>query len=385
MTTSAQDQTQDYLERTGRLAPLVAQHRESFDRERRIPQIVFDALADAGLFRLWLPKALGGPELPPVDFMTVVEAAAALDGSVGWIVGNGGGMSRCGGYLPEATARAFFADGRAFIASSTGAVGAALPVDGGFRVTGRWPFGSGSHHATQFMVLASVKAADGTDGQPFSCYLAHNEVAIHDSWHVSGLRGTGSCEFEARDVFVPVARTHGFLSPEPTQPGLLYRLPGISAFGWTVAVVPLGIARGVIDAFKELALRKTRAGTTSLMRDRDIVQVTLGRAETLHAAARSLLADAMGELMAATTVGGGRLVQARVKLRTAAAHATETALRVADMLTAEAGGVAIFETSPLERAVRDLNAAAKHIALGPNNYLVAGRISLGVDPGTVRF
>src|SRR6516225_7594784 len=133
-----------YLKAIQELAPLVAELRDSFDRERRLPDRIFDELADAGLFRLWLPATLGGPELSPLDFMAVVEAASALDGSVGWLVGNGAGMSRIGGYLPETVARDWFSDPRAFVASATGAVGMAQQVAGGYRVTGRWPFGSGA-------------------------------------------------------------------------------------------------------------------------------------------------------------------------------------------------------------------------------------------------
>src|SRR3954469_4620786 len=113
----------DYLDADARLAPVIAEHRAAFDSERRLPDAVFNALADAGLFRLWLPKALGGPELSPDDFMTVVETASALDGSVGWLVGNGGGMSRIGGYLPEPIAQQFFSNPRGFVTSATGAVG----------------------------------------------------------------------------------------------------------------------------------------------------------------------------------------------------------------------------------------------------------------------
>src|ERR1700757_1974702 len=109
------DQVAEYLAAINRLAPLIAEHRTAFDSERRLPDVVFNALADAGLFRLWLPEALGGPQLSPADFMTVVEAASALDGSVGWLVGNGGGMSRVAGYLSDPVAREFFSDPRAFI------------------------------------------------------------------------------------------------------------------------------------------------------------------------------------------------------------------------------------------------------------------------------
>ena len=385
MPTATADRILPYLDAIQNLSSLIAQHRESSDRDRHISQSVYDKLADAGLFRLWLPKSLGGPELSPVEFLTVVEAAAALDGSVGWIVGNGGGMSRAGGYLPEAAARKVFADSPAFVASSTAAVGKALPDNGGFRTSGKWFFASGAYHATWFMGLCASKNPDGTDGPIFCCYLPREKVTIHDTWHVSGLRGTGSYEFEVNNVFVPTEYTHDLVAPSPTQPGILYQLPGISAFAWTVAVVPLGIARGAIDTFKEMATRKTRAGTAAVMCERELIQSMVGRMETLHAAARALLVNAMTDLMRAVSIGGRDLVQARVRLRTAAANAAETAVRIVDMLAAEAGAIAIFESCPLERAVRDVHAAAKHIAMSPSIYATAGKIELGLDPGTARF
>jgi alkylation response protein AidB-like acyl-CoA dehydrogenase len=375
----------DYLDAIAQLAPLIAKHRDAFDSERRLPDTVFNALADAGLFRLWLPRAFGGPQLSPIDFISVVEAASMLDGSVGWLVGNGGGMSRAGGYLPEPVAREFFSDQRAFIVSATGAVGQARRVDGGYRVTGRWPFGSGAHHASYFMGLASTKDTDGNDEPPRFYYFRRSDVVIHDTWRVSGLRATGSCDFEVRDLFVPEQHTHDFIGVRATQEGLVYHLPAVSVFAWTVATVPLGIARGAMNAFVELAGRKARQGQSLLMRDRDIVQSNYGRADALHRAARAFLINAMSELTAALAEDGPRLIEARAVFRTACTHAAETALRVADILVAEAGTGSIFETSPIERYVRDIQAATKHFAMTPNNYVVSGRVGLGLDPGTTRF
>jgi acyl-CoA dehydrogenase-like protein len=209
---------------------LIAHERAGFDQARRLPDAIFDALADAGLFRLWLPEALGGPELSPLEFMTVVEAASALDGSVGWLVGNGGGMSRVGGYLPERIARDWFADPRAFIASATGAIGAAQKSNGGYRVSGRWPFGSGAHHATHFMALASQPGPDGRDEPSLCCYFQRRDVVVHDTWRVSGLRATGSCDFEVRDVFVPAEHTHPFIGHHAMQAGAVYQLPRSPCF-----------------------------------------------------------------------------------------------------------------------------------------------------------
>lgn len=377
--------TSGYLEALHRLAPCIAEHRASFDRDRRLPDVVFDALADAGLFRLWLPRSLGGPELSPLEFMQVVEAAAALDGSVGWLVGNGGGFSRVGGYLPASVAGEWFANPRAFIVSGTGAVGSARPVDGGYCVTGRWPFGSGASHGTHFMGLATVGDRQEPDQPRICCYFDRQQVAIHDNWHVSGLRATASADWEVRDAFVPADAVHAFIGHSPVEPGLLYRMPALAIFAWTVSVVPLGIVRGALDRFADMAINKARLGTSALLRDRESVQSMVGRADALIGAARPLLIEAMTELMLATDVGGERLAYARLRLRTAGAHAAETAVRVADMIAVESGSSGIFETGRLERAFRDVQAATKHVAMNASIYLAAGRAKLGLDTGVARF
>ena len=379
------DQVAEYLAAIDRLAPLIAEHRATFDAERRLPDAVFNALADAGLFRLWLPAALGGPELSPAEFMIVVEAASALDGSVGWLVTNGSAMSRVAGYVSEPVARTWFGEPRAFIVSATGAVGAAQRVEGGYRVSGRWPFGSGSHHATHFMGLASTKDPDGRDEPPLCCYFERRDVAIHDTWRVSGLRGTGSCDFEVRDLFVPQQHTHAFIGPRPTQAGVLYRLPTTSIFPWAASVAPLGIARGAMDAFAQLAVGRVRSGTTAPLRDREIVQSNFGRIQALHRSGRAFLIETMTELIAALEADEARLTQARAIFRVACAHAAESAVRIVDMIAAETGAASIFETCTIERYARDVHAAVKHIAMSPASYIVAGRLGFGLDPGATRF
>jgi len=385
MTAPLPNQVQSLLDSVRKLAPLIDERRQQFDRDRRLPDDVFAALADAGLFRLWRPRSLGGPELSPIAFMGVVEAAAALDGSVGWLVGNGGGMSRAGAYLPAEVAREIFADPRAFVASATGAVGTLVPAPGGWRVTGRWPFGSGAPHATHFMGLAAIGGNPGPEQPLMCCYFSREQVRLHDTWHVSGLRGTGSCDFEVNDAFVPAQRAHRFFDHTPSDPGLVYRMPTMSVFVWTVSVVPLGIARGALDAFADLASRKARSNTPALLRDREIVQMMAGRAEASLLSARALLIAAMTELMTATEIGGDRLVRARARLRQATAHAAESALSIVDRLAAEGGAATIFESCPLERALRDVQAAVKHVAMSSNGFLVSGRLALGLDPGTDRF
>jgi alkylation response protein AidB-like acyl-CoA dehydrogenase len=384
MVAGGQDRVSARLEAIQRLAPLIAEERDGFDRSRRLPDAVFRALAEAGLFRLWLPSAMDGPELSPAEFMQVVEAASAVDGSIGWIVANGAGMSRIAGYLPVSIARDWFADPCAFIASATGAVGLAEPVVGGYRVTGRWPFGSGASHASRFMGLAAV--SDGSDKPPMCCYFARDDVTIHDTWHVSGLRGTGSSDFEVRGAFVRAEHTHNLIAPVPCQPGIIYRIPGLSIFPWSISGAPLGIASGVMSAFaKSATQKKTRIGMTVRLQDREMVQSAVGRAEAILGAARAFLKEAMTELVATLDDDGDRRMRARARLRIACAYAAEGSASVVQMLTTEAGASAIFESNALERAGRDIHAAVKHVAMSPQSYVVAGRLNLGLDPGTMRF
>lgn len=378
--------TTEYLRAIELLAPLVEQHRAFFDRDRKLPDVVFRALAEAGLFRLWLPSAIGGPELSPIEFMEVVEAASALDGSIGWIVANGGGMSRVAGYLPESIAREWFADPYAFIVSATGAVGTAEPVAGGYRVRGRWPFGSGARHATRFMGLAAVKDDGDNVKPPICCYFSRESVTVHDTWHVSGLRGTGSCDFEVTDAFVPAQHTHDLIAPAPSQAGVIYRIPGLTIFPWSITGTTLGIASGAMAAFVTSATQqKVRMGMTVRLQDREAVQSAVGRAEAIVGAARAFLKEAITELIAALDDDHARLMRARARLRIACAYAAEGSSNMVQMLTTEAGAGAIFESNPLERAGRDINAAVKHVAMSPLNYVVAGRLGLGMDPGTTRF
>ena len=227
---------------------------------------------------------------------------------------------------------------------------------------------------------------DLAGGQSPRCfYFARDQVTIHDTWHVSGLRGTGSCDFAVSNAFVPSEHTHGFLKPAPTQPGPLYRIPGLSIFPWSITGAALGIASGAVTSFTTAATaRKVRQGAAVPLQEREIMHAALGRAETTIGAARAFLWEAMNGVLAALD-DEDDLQCARVRLRTACAYAAEGASQVVAMLAAEAGAGAIFESHPLERVSRDIHAAIRHIAMSPHIYTVAGRLKLGLDPGTTRF
>lgn len=364
------------------LSAAVAEQRSTFDSDGQLPDQLFEQLAALGLFRLLLPSSVGGPGLSALEFMDVVEAAAALDGTIGWLVGNGGGMARAGGYLPTESAREIFDDPSAFVVSSTGALGRAVRVPGGYSVTGRWPFGSGSPHGTWFAPICGVEDG-GPAGEVIFVYAPRKDVLLHDNWQVSGLRATGSVDFELMDAFVPDRFTHAF-QPEPTQPGTLYRLPTRSIFTWTVATVPLGIAAGAIDDFATTAGSAKRSPDAVPFAERELIQSQLGQIQARTAASRAYMRHTMRTLLEGTEAGTD-LEASRVEYRLACTFASQSALWAIDLVTEMAGAIAILQSSPLERRERDARAAAKHIAMSPNAYITGGKLRLGCDLSNTTF
>jgi indole-3-acetate monooxygenase len=361
----------------GRLSATVAEQRAGFDAAGRLPDALFDALAALGLFRLLLPAELGGHELSALDYMDVVEDAAALDGTIGWLVGNGGGMGRVGGFLAEAEAREIFDDPKAFIVAGTGGLGKVVTVEGGWRVNGRWAFGSGAPHSTWFSPVCEIHEDGVPTGRKVLVYAPRKDVFLHKNWQVSGLCATGSVDFEFRDVFVPDRLVHPF-QPEPTHPGALYRLPTLSIFPWTVATVPLGIARGARDEFLRIAGERKRRGDNVALAERELIQSELGRIDARLAAARAYLRQVMTDLLEGVEANAD-LVPLRVRFRMGCTFASETALQSIDRITEMAGAVSILQRSPLERYERDARAAAKHLAMSSAAYINGGKLALGQD------
>jgi alkylation response protein AidB-like acyl-CoA dehydrogenase len=236
------------------------------------------------------------------------------------------------------------------------------------------------------MGLAAASDGGSNNQPPICFYFAREQVTIHDTWLVSGLRGTGSSDFEVKNAFVPTGHTHSFLAPEPSQPGIIYRIPGLTIFPWSIAGAPLGIASGAMASFtKSATQKKIRLATTIQLQDREMLHSAVGRAKAIIGAARAFLNEAMTELLAALDDDRDRLMRARANLRIACAYAAEGSSSIVQMLTTETGASAIFESSALERAGRDINAAVKHVAMSPQSYIVAGRLHLGLDPGAMRF
>lgn len=375
----------DLIDRIRSLAPIVDRHRPEFDSLRRLPEPLIEAMVAADLFRLWTPRVYGGGEISPQDLVEVIEVAASLDGSFGWCLTNANTMGRMIAYLPAEVARDWVAGPDCQMAGSTAAVGSARRVTGGFEVTGRWPFTSGIPSARRVIGLCKIEG----EGEPENptlifCHFAANQVQITETWFVSGLKGTGSNDFAVDRLFVPFAHTHGFVDAIANHDGPLYRFPIVPMLTLSVSIVPLGIARAAVDAFIALSGRTT-AGTSLPMRERETIQTDLARAEALRRSGKALILSALKDLEEALAIGGQSLMEARAFFRVALAHSAEASLHAVEILAAAAGASAISENGRLERCLRDIQAAVKHVAMSPHNFTVGGQMMLGLDMTGKRF
>jgi alkylation response protein AidB-like acyl-CoA dehydrogenase len=267
--------------------------------------------------------------------------------------------------------------------------GTAERVPGGYRVSGRWAYGSGSPHCTWLLGGVTVLGSDGKpemlpSGHPHlrRAFFPAGSYTIHDTWHVAGLRGTGSHDYEVRDLFVPKHHTVAIGGGPPWVDGPLYRFPmyGLLAIG--VAAVGLGIARAAIDELSSLARAKTPTGSRRVLAERAAAQSGLAEAEALLAASRAFLFDAAASAWAAAEAGDALPIAERARLRLAATHAARSCARAVDICYDLGGGSAIYESSPLQRHFRDMHTLTQHVMVGQQMYEVVGRIMLDLPTDT---
>jgi len=370
------------LEEVRDLAPLVEAERASLDRDRALSPPLVDALVDAGLFRLWTPRRLGGAELDPVSGLRVIAAVAALDGSVGWNVMVASAHGFLAGRLPARAAREVFGDRRAVVAGQLEPGGTAEVVRGGYRVSGRWPFASGCRHATWLLAhcVVAERARGRAGARPATrlVFVPADRARIHDTWRVSGLRGTGSHDYSLERVLVPAAYAVDVFADEPTRPERLYAFPVIPFVTAAVGAVPIGIARGAIEDLTRLTRTRKRAGRP--LAEDPAVQQGLARAEIHARSAESLLIQAVDEMWQTVRRGKPPTLEQRAQVRMGCVNAGVGAAAAVDIVWGLAGAGAIFEAAGIERRFRDVHVATQHVALAPRTLEVAGRVLLGLEP-----
>lgn len=375
-----------FLTAARRLEPLVAKLRERFDRDRELPRELVDELHAAGLFRMWLPRALGGAELPPLEFLEVIEELSRQDGSVGWCTVIPAGYARLSGALDEGVARTVFGAGLGALVGTLNPTGTAVAASGGYRVTGRWGYGSFIGYSD--WVLGNC-VTDSSGGQEMRlCLFPRADAEVFDVWHVGGLRATGSNDYQVKDVFVPEQHTIKLVDfhPPPRRAGPLYAVPMTSTFVSCVATVVLGIARGALEELVQMGDVKRTAGGPIVLRDKPLAQADLARAEALLGSGRAYLFDELGKMWEDTLAGREITLRARASVKLAACHAAQCAIQAVDLAYQSAGGVSVYQGSRIERCFRDAHVAGQHVALSMQATLEpVGRVLFGLPPGMSRF
>lgn len=371
-----------------RLIPQVLAAREECERLRRMPVAVVEALAKAGLMQMYLPRAMGGPEVAPLVAFRAIEEISSASGSIGWCTMIATAVTNSMGWLDVDVGRAIAgtpADTR--LAGSIRPQGRARAVEGGYRIDGHWDFASGINHARWVLCPCILWGADAPMrtsagvARTRSFLIPAQAVTIEDTWHVLGLRGTGSHDFAARDVFV--AESHSFAHAEPPrQTSPLYDRRLFLSWVWTATVGnAMGIARGALADFANLAAYKATTTTTTLLRDRPLVQARVAEAEAILSGARAYLFSAVGELWARANAGERDLDAGIVQARLAITHGMHEAARSVDLVFHAAGTNAIYENNRLERHFRDVHVALQHGAALPAHMEAAGQALLGLRPG----
>lgn len=368
------------------LAPLLQAAGPRIDAGSELPPEVVDAMHGAGMFRLLLPRSVGGVELDPVTYVQCVEAIASGDGSTAWCMNQGSGCSMSAAYMEPEWARHVFADPRAVLAWGQGPGAKAIRAEGGWRVTGRWAFASGSRHSTWLGGHCPTFEADGTprtrpDGRPWDATMLfrREDAEIEDSWDVMGLRGTGSDTYAVENMFVPDHLTlTRDLEQERRHPGLLYRFSTMNIYASGFAGVAMGLARGALDSFVALAREKTPALTQSAMRDSQVIQHQLAYNEAKLAAARLLVLKALADAQDALVTATSLTMEHRAAIRLASTFAIHQAREVVDFTYHEAGATAVFRSNPFERRFRDVHTVCQQVQGRSSHFETVGQHMLGV-------
>lgn len=368
--------------------PLVAAAREVRDlaaaeapaaeQGRRLTAPVVAALRDAGLFRMCVPAAYGGPGADPLTLVDAIETVATGDGAAGWCTMIASTTSSMSLFLEPEFAQEIFGDPQSITGGVFAPSGTAVATEragrSGWEVRGRWQWGSGSQHCTWLL------GGCLTDGGEFHLmFMDPADVTIHDTWHTVGMRGTGSHDYSADGAFVPVGRSVRPMLDRPRVDTALAAFPNFSLLAAGVAAVSLGVARHAIDEFVALAQGKRPLYSSRTLSQSGTAQTTVARAEATLGAARAFLHHELGAAWDAALRGGVVDVPTRVRIRMACVHAARSAAEATDAVYTMAGGTSVYESSPLQRCLRDAHVATQHLMVSPRLEELLGKSLFGIE------
>ena len=365
------------------LGPTIEAAADEIDAQRCLPPRIVDALRDAGVFRVAFPAAWGGPEMPILDQAHMIESLAYHDASTAWVAMICSDSGHYAGRVDDATARELYPSMDLLTAGQLYPVGQAVCVDDGYRVTGRWQFGSGSLHAERIvggcLVFVDGALVMGEGGLPemLVAWLPRNDVTIHDTWHTTGLAGSGSNDYSVTDAFVPGG--HVF---QPLRPGVrsepLYRYRGF--FFANLAAVSIGCARRMLDDLRGVMATKVLMPEGVPMKDDGRALLALGESTAALQAAAAYQDETLGSIWATVLAGDDPSAEQRAALLMMLVHGVQTGLRVAEAVTEVVGAQSIYRASPFERRRRDLATVAAHVLGQRKTLALAARLLMGDEP-----
>ena len=382
----------DILSTAERLSGELAKRAGEVEANRFLPQDIAAKFAEAGFYRLCIPEECGGFEANPRLLVETVERLARGDASPAWCVMIGATTGLLAGFMPTDEAQAVFGSADVVSAGVFAPRGKAVREvrDGvsGYRATGRWQWGSGSRNATWIAGGCLIMGDDGKpemapEGVPQNRMLIFpkNDVTLLDTWDVSGLNGTGSTDFEVKDVFVPESRAISLISDKPLQRPL-YAFPTFGLLSIGIAGVALGAARGAIDDLVEIATAKKPQGSSKTLAERAKAHLDVSEAEALVRSARAYLYEAIDGAWDAASQSGVIAAEHRRDLRHASVHATKSAAKAIDLMYTLAGGSSVYRSNSLQRRFRDIHVATQHAMVADATYELTGRLFLGVPTNT---
>lgn len=357
---------------------------DEMEEARRLPADLAEKMAEAGIFRMVLPAYLGGLELTPRQIVETVEVLSIANASAGWCAMIAATTAMNAAYMEKTIAQKVYGDPNIITGGVFAPMGRASVEGDGYRVSGRWQWGSGSANCSWLCGGCFIQEGDGLrmgpDGAPENRMMIFpaSDAELIDTWQVAGLKGTGSGDIAVTDIFVPKGRSVALAVDTPVATGALYKFPSFGLLALGVSAVAMGNARGALDAIIELAKNKGSQGSRKTLAERQIVQSDIAQLEAKFRAARAYLYDEIDRTWEAAKNAGDIPVGRRADLRLACTHMTRTAADITRSAYDIGGGAALFLSNELQRRFRDAHAATQHIVTARATFELTGRLILGL-------
>ena len=382
----------DILAAVRAIGPLIEAASPEVDVLNDLPKDLFAALIERDLFRLLLPRDYGGAELAPTDFVRIIEAVGKHDASTAWCLGQNNICSTVAAYLEPDAVREIFRTPKDIVAWGPGP-GEARAVPGGYRLSGKFSFASGSRNATWLGAHVPIleangarRAAPGGAAITYTLLFPKSKAQVQDTWQVIGLKGTGSDSYIVADLFVPeafaLARS---VAVQPRVTGRLYAFTPSTLYSSSFACLALGIARATQEAFIRDVKHSIPRGAKMARGENHVVQAKIGTAEAQLRSARMFLLGSVDKIWAEVRQTGALTSEQNVTIRLATTWAIQTSREVVASLYVAAGAMAIFEANPFEKRFRDIHALGQQIQGHAAHFETVGQILLGMTPDRPMF